>query len=44
MKNLYVVGICNALVDILINVEEDDLVKLGLRKGVMHLVDGDRQA
>ena len=44
MKNLDVVGICNALVDILINVEEDDLVKLGLRKGVMHLVDGDRQA
>ena len=44
MKTLDVVGICNALVDILIHVEEQDLVKLGLRKGVMHLVDGDRQA
>ncbi|MBM4252336.1 MAG: adenosine kinase [Deltaproteobacteria bacterium] len=44
MKNLDVVGICNALVDILIHVDDADLVELGLRKGVMHLVDGPRQA
>jgi sugar/nucleoside kinase (ribokinase family) len=39
-----VVGICNALVDILIKVDENDVKHLGLNKGVMHLVDSPRQA
>ena len=43
-KSLDVVGICNALVDILVTVEEHDLKKLELTKGVMHLVDSKRQA
>ena len=43
MKTYDVVGICNALVDILIKVEEDDIKTLGLTKGVMHLVDAPRQ-
>jgi len=44
MKKFDVVGVCNALVDILIEVQEADLAKLELRKGVMHLVDAPRQA
>jgi len=44
MKTYDVVGVCNALVDILIEVHEHDLSKLELRKGVMHLVDGARQS
>lgn len=43
MKTLDVVGICNALVDILIEVQEDDIKTLGLKKGVMHLVDAPAQ-
>lgn len=43
MKTYDVVGICNALVDILIKVEEDDIKALGLTKGIMHLVDAPRQ-
>src|SRR6185437_16105772 len=43
MKTLDVVGICNALVDILIPATDDDLKALGLTKGVMHLVDAARQ-
>lgn len=43
MKSLDVVGICNALVDILLPVDERDLTSLGLTKGIMHLVEGPRQ-
>jgi sugar/nucleoside kinase (ribokinase family) len=43
MKTHDVVGICNALVDILITAEDKDIAALGLKKGVMHLVDADRQ-
>ncbi len=44
MKSYDVVGICNALVDILVSAEDNDLQSLGLTKGIMHLVDSDRQA
>lgn len=43
MKTFDVVGICNALVDILVTVEERDVQALGLTKGIMHLVDAPRQ-
>lgn len=43
MKKIDVVSVCNALVDILIQARDEDLEKLGLTKGVMHLVDNDRQ-
>ena len=43
MKDFDVVGLCNALVDILIEVQEKDLAQLDLKKGVMHLVDTSRQ-
>ena len=43
MKSLDVVGVCNALVDILVEASEADIQKLGLKKGVMHLVDEPRQ-
>lgn len=42
-KKLDVVSVCNALMDILIQVEDRDLETLGLNKGVMHLVDSKRQ-
>lgn len=38
-----VMGICNALVDILMEVTDEDIKTLGIRKGVMHLVDQKRQ-
>jgi sugar/nucleoside kinase (ribokinase family) len=44
MKQLDVVGICNALVDILVEVDESDITRFGLKKGVMHLVEHDRQS
>ncbi len=44
MKTHDVVGICNALVDILIQVGEGEVKHLNLNKGVMHLVDSSRQA
>lgn len=43
MKKYDVVSICNALVDILVQVNDDDIKKLELTKGVMHLVDPARQ-
>src|SRR5687768_14830796 len=43
MKTHDVVGVCNALIDILIEAEDRDLEHLGLNKGVMHLVDAPRQ-
>jgi sugar/nucleoside kinase (ribokinase family) len=43
MKRYDVVGICNALVDILVEAQDFDLADLGLNKGIMHLVEADRQ-
>lgn len=43
VKTLDVVGICNALVDILIEVRDEDIKALGLTKGIMHLVDAPAQ-
>ncbi len=43
-RNLDVVGIGNALVDILTHVEEDFLVCHGIKKGIMQLVNLDRAA
>lgn len=43
-KNLDVVAVCNALVDIIIEAKDKDLKTLGLNKGHMHLVDADRQS
>lgn len=44
MKSIDVVSICNALIDILVEVKEEDVEKLKLRKGIMHLVDDEHQA
>jgi sugar/nucleoside kinase (ribokinase family) len=43
MQKYHVSTICNALIDILIQVKDADLKTLGLTKGVMHLVDYQRQ-
>ncbi|RZA17455.1 MAG: adenosine kinase [Proteobacteria bacterium] len=43
MKTLDVVSICNALVDILVKATDKDITTLGLNKGIMHLVDDERQ-
>ncbi len=43
-KDLDVVGIENALVDIIIDADEHDLLQLGYQKGVMHLVEEEEQA
>lgn len=43
MKTNDITSICNALMDILIEVSEEDLKSLGLTKGIMHLVDSNRQ-
>jgi sugar/nucleoside kinase (ribokinase family) len=43
VKTLDVVSICNALVDILVKATDHDIKALGLNKGIMHLVDDDRQ-
>ncbi len=39
-----VYGIGNPLIDVVIRVDDDDLARLGLDKGIMHLVDEARQA
>ena len=36
-------GIGNPLIDVVINVEDKDLKTLGVDKGIMHLVDENRQ-
>ncbi|MBT3589243.1 MAG: adenosine kinase [Candidatus Marinimicrobia bacterium] len=36
-------GIGNPLIDIVISVQDDDLTQLGIDKGIMHLVDENRQ-
>ena len=43
MQQYEVVGICNALVDILIEATDEDLNQYELTKGMMHLVETDRQ-
>jgi sugar/nucleoside kinase (ribokinase family) len=43
MKTQDVVGVCNALVDILIEADDADLRLFNLNKGVMHLVEADQQ-
>ena len=43
MKKYDVISICNALVDILVQVEDKDLENLSLTKANMHLVDAKRQ-
>ncbi len=43
MRKYDVVGICNALVDILVETSDEDIRKLALRKGAMHLVEHSRQ-
>ncbi|SMF22408.1 adenosine kinase [Pseudobacteriovorax antillogorgiicola] len=43
MSKYDVSSICNALMDILVEAEESDITKLGLNKGIMHLVDDARQ-
>lgn len=44
MKKYHIYGIGNALVDIEIEVTDDELQKLDIEKGVMTLVDEERQA
>ena len=43
MKTVDVVSICNALVDILVSVQDSDIERLNLTKGIMHLVDDEKQ-
>lgn len=43
MKSHDITSVCNALMDVLIEVSEEDLRRLGLTKGIMHLVDSERQ-
>ncbi len=43
-KTYDVSSICNALVDVLVEVPENFISELGLQKGIMHLVDSKRQA
>lgn len=43
MKNYDITSVCNALMDVLIEIEDVDIHRLGLTKGVMHLVDSHRQ-
>ncbi|MEM7439943.1 MAG: adenosine kinase [Pseudomonadota bacterium] len=44
MKKYQVVGIGNALVDILANCEDEFLIQTGVEKGIMQLIDTDRAA
>ena len=44
MKKHDITSVCNALMDILIEATDKDLQALGLKKGVMHLVDSRRQS
>jgi sugar/nucleoside kinase (ribokinase family) len=43
MKSYDITSVCNALMDVLIEVSDEDLNFLNLNKGVMHLVDSRRQ-
>lgn len=44
MKVYDVLAVGNALMDISVTVEEEDIRRLDLHKGIMHLVESDRQA
>jgi sugar/nucleoside kinase (ribokinase family) len=43
MKSYDITSVCNALMDVLIEITDEDIKRLGLTKGVMHLVDSQRQ-
>jgi sugar/nucleoside kinase (ribokinase family) len=43
MKSYDITSVCNALMDVLIEITDDDIRRLGLKKGIMHLVDSQRQ-
>ncbi len=43
MKSYDITSVCNALMDVLIETTDEDIKHLGLTKGIMHLVDSDRQ-
>jgi sugar/nucleoside kinase (ribokinase family) len=43
MKTYDITSVCNALMDVLIEIDDADIKRLGLTKGVMHLVDSQRQ-
>jgi sugar/nucleoside kinase (ribokinase family) len=43
MKIYDIASVCNALMDVLIEIDDSDIQKLGLTKGIMHLVDSQRQ-
>ena len=43
MKTYDITSVCNALMDVLIEISDEDIKRLGLTKGVMHLVDSNRQ-
>ena len=43
MKSYDITSVCNALMDVLIEITDADIKRLGLTKGVMHLVDSKRQ-
>jgi sugar/nucleoside kinase (ribokinase family) len=43
MKSYDITSVCNALMDVLIETTDEDIKRLGLTKGIMHLVDSDRQ-
>jgi len=43
MKTYDITSVCNALMDVLIEITDHDIKQLGLTKGVMHLVDSARQ-
>ena len=42
--NPIIYGIGNPLIDIVINATDADLLSLGLQKGIMYLVDENRQS
>ena len=43
LSKAVIFGIGNPLIDVVINVEDKDLKTLGVDKGIMHLVDENRQ-
>ncbi|MBC8346947.1 MAG: adenosine kinase [Candidatus Marinimicrobia bacterium] len=43
LSTVAIFGIGNPLIDVVINVEDHDLKDLGVKKGIMHLVDENRQ-
>ena len=44
MSEVTIYGIGNPLMDILVDVSDDDLKILNLDKGIMHLIDSERQS